>query len=147
LENLRNRRNLRFPPGLILRQRHTPRPLLAPFAALRVESGRAHLLGVLDGVPARIPNGILWWGRRFLADATAVQLTRNPDGLARALQKADAGGERGKKAADYPFSIAQSLSEGGFALADGLVFSRGAPLDGRIHRLVRLGATSIGQVG
>jgi len=30
---------------------------------------------------------LLWHTRRFLADATAVQLTRNPDGLASALQK------------------------------------------------------------
>jgi len=44
----------------------------------------------------------LWWGRRFLADATAVQLTRNPDGLARALQKADAGESAAKKRQTTP---------------------------------------------
>jgi len=31
--------------------------------------------------------GLLWHTRQYLADASAVQLTRNPDGLARALQK------------------------------------------------------------
>ena len=30
---------------------------------------------------------LLWRARRYLADATAVQLTRYPDGLARALQR------------------------------------------------------------
>ena len=57
------------------------------------------------------------------------------------------GESAAKKRQTVPFSIAQSLTEGGFALADGLVFSRGAPLDGRSHRLVSLGAASIGQVG
>jgi Zn-dependent protease with chaperone function len=31
--------------------------------------------------------GLLWHTRQYLADASAVQLTRDPDGLARALQK------------------------------------------------------------
>ncbi len=31
--------------------------------------------------------GLLWHRRQYLADASAVQLTRDPDGLARALQK------------------------------------------------------------
>src|SRR5215207_292137 len=30
---------------------------------------------------------LMWRARRYLADATAVQLTRYPDGLARALQR------------------------------------------------------------
>ncbi len=33
--------------------------------------------------------GAMWRARRYLADATAVKLTRNPDGLAHALQRLD----------------------------------------------------------
>jgi len=35
----------------------------------------------------------MWRTRRYLADASAVRLTRNPDGLASALQQADATAE------------------------------------------------------
>ena len=33
--------------------------------------------------------GAMWRARRYLADATSVQLTRNPDGMAHALQRLD----------------------------------------------------------
>ena len=33
------------------------------------------------------PLAWMWRTRRYLADATAIQLTRNPDGLAQALQR------------------------------------------------------------
>lgn len=36
------------------------------------------------------PLAALWRARRFLADATSVKLTRNPDGMAHALQKMSA---------------------------------------------------------
>ena len=46
------------------------------------------------------PLAALWRARRFLADATSVKLTRNPDGMAHALQK------MGR--ADTDFALARS---------------------------------------
>lgn len=43
------------------------------------------LLGLLNMLILQPAFGLLWRTRRYLADATAVQLTRNPDGLARGL--------------------------------------------------------------
>jgi Zn-dependent protease with chaperone function len=50
---------------------------------------------------------LLWRTRRYLADATTVQLTRNPDGLAGALQKlsADGGTIPGGEWARYLFLV------------------------------------------
>lgn len=44
------------------------------------------VLTVVGGFLLGPPIAFAWRTRRYLADATAVQLTRNPDGLARALQ-------------------------------------------------------------
>lgn len=48
-----------------------------------------------------------WRARRYLADATAVQLTRNPDGIAQGLQglMARGGGIRGGAWADHLFVV------------------------------------------
>jgi Zn-dependent protease with chaperone function len=43
-------------------------------------------MSVLSGLLFEPAAGLLWRTRRYLADATAVQLTRNPDALANALQ-------------------------------------------------------------
>jgi Zn-dependent protease with chaperone function len=50
---------------------------------------------------------LLWRTRRFLADATAVQLTRNPDGVARGLEGllSRGGGIRGGAWADHLFVV------------------------------------------
>lgn len=55
-----------------------------------------------------------WRTRRFLADATAVQLTRNPDGIARGLQGllARGGGIRGGAWADHLFVVGGGVTEG-----------------------------------
>jgi Zn-dependent protease with chaperone function len=54
-----------------------------------------------------------WRTRRFLADATAVQLTRNPDGIARGLQGllARGGGIRGGAWADHLFVVGGSVTD------------------------------------
>jgi Zn-dependent protease with chaperone function len=90
----------------------------------------------------------LWRGRRYLADATAVQLTRNPDGLARALQKlAHVGGlPHGGEAADYLFIAApQRTQKSGFGEPRGVVLPLQPPLDRRLQRLVRLGAAPLNE--
>lgn len=50
---------------------------------------------------------LTWRTRRFLADATAVQLTRNPDGIARGLEGllSRGGGIRGGAWADHLFVV------------------------------------------
>jgi Zn-dependent protease with chaperone function len=54
-----------------------------------------------------------WRARRFLADATAVQLTRNPDGIARGLQGllARGGGIRGGAWADHLFVVGGGVTD------------------------------------
>lgn len=54
-----------------------------------------------------------WRTRRYLADATAVQLTRNPDGIARGLQGllARGGGIRGGAWADHLFVVGGAVTD------------------------------------
>jgi Zn-dependent protease with chaperone function len=56
---------------------------------------------------------LLWRTRKYLADASAVQLTRNPDGLASALQKlsADAGALPGGSWASHLFIVSPKSGE------------------------------------
>lgn len=56
---------------------------------------------------------LLWRARQYLADASAVQLTRNPDGLAGALQKLneDAGSIPGSDWASYLFMVQPGRSD------------------------------------
>jgi Zn-dependent protease with chaperone function len=58
---------------------------------------------------------LLWRARKYLADASAVQLTRNPDGLASALQKlsADASAVPGGSWASHLFIINPGPADGG----------------------------------
>ena len=83
---------------------------------------------------------LTWRTRRSLADATAVQLTRNPDGLARALP-AVGGSIPGAEWAAHLFVVGwRSYSRGGFT-GDGSILSFDPPLDKRLRRLRALGAT------
>jgi Zn-dependent protease with chaperone function len=92
---------------------------------------------------------LMWRARRYLADATAVQLTRYPDGLARALQRLGSKGATipGSSWATHLFVIgpegsqgeARSTVEGGVATGSLLTFH--PPLKRRLKRLRRLGAT------
>lgn len=61
-----------------------------------------------------------WRTRRFLADATAVQLTRNPDGIARGLAAllARGGGIRGGAWADHLFVVGGDVTDRARARAE-----------------------------
>ena len=64
--------------------------------------------------------GLLWRTRKYLADASAVQLTRNPDGLAGALQKlaADNGPIPGSESAPHLFIVKPGTSSNGSSGAE-----------------------------
>ena len=87
---------------------------------------------------------LMWRSRRYLADATAVQLTRNPDGVARGLA---ALGTRGGAIpagswADPLFIVGPERGPaGGFRGDDFGIVSYSPPVAGRLERLIRQGAT------
>jgi Zn-dependent protease with chaperone function len=88
---------------------------------------------------------LLWRRRRYLADASAVQLTRDPDALVRALHKlGSAGGiPTGGAGIDYVFFCGPDRPAAtGFGVKSGIVLSLQPPLQSRMRRLVAMGATS-----
>lgn len=92
------------------------------------------------------PLAMIWRNRRYGADAMAVQLTRNPDGLARALSRI--GGSaipEGGNGREYCFIHGPRVSSrGGFTGRRTMTGSLHPPLGGRLQRLHALGATSGG---
>ena len=83
---------------------------------------------------------LLWRKRRYLADATAVQLTRNPEGLARALLKPAWGTIPGSQGVSHLFlqGPVGSESVADFFLWKGVGFH--PPLKQRLLRLRAVGA-------
>jgi Zn-dependent protease with chaperone function len=87
------------------------------------------------------PLALLWRSRRYLADGTAVQLTRNPDALASALSQfaTEAGVPVGSGDCDYLFIFGSGKSKVfnryGFSL------SMHPRLDRRLKRLQAMGAS------
>lgn len=92
---------------------------------------------------------LLWRARRYLADATAVQLTRYPDGLARALDSLKGATIPGSSWATHLFVIGPEGSQGGGrdAAAAGSFLTFHPPLKRRLKRLRSLGATSVPEEG
>lgn len=93
-------------------------------------------VGGLGQLAARIIKAAVSRQREFLADAAAVQFSRNPDGLAGALRKIEALAEHGSLRADAAgeFShlfFANALAEGWLAG----FFATHPPLSERIRRL------------
>jgi Zn-dependent protease with chaperone function len=94
---------------------------------------------------------LVWRSRRYLADATAVQLTRNPDGLAKGLASLSAKGGivPGGSWASPLFIIgpqgrsfgAAGASGGGLMGDEFGVFAFDPPISRRIARLRQQGAT------
>ncbi len=91
------------------------------------------------------PLSLAWRARRYLADATAVQLTRNPDGLARALLRL-AGAEAAVPGAGWashlfvtwPRKIGDRET---FAAKVGIVGSLHPAPERRLERLRAMGST------
>jgi hypothetical protein len=87
---------------------------------------------------------LAWRSRRYLADATAVQLTRNPDGVARGLRAVALRGgliPGGSWAAPLFVLGPTRGRSGGFKGDDFAFVSFSPPPHRRIERLRRQGAT------
>jgi Zn-dependent protease with chaperone function len=113
-------------------------PLLALLALATAATGFLLLF-------ASLPVGLLWRSRRYLSDATAVELTRNPNGLYRALRRlGDAGAViPGGEEVAHLFIVGPSTeraSRGTFAEREGLLMGMHPSLRRRLARLVRMGA-------
>jgi Zn-dependent protease with chaperone function len=92
------------------------------------------------------PLSWLWRNRRYIADAKAVELTRDPDALARALTTiAGSGVPPGGELREY-FFISAPATASKSALADRQTMSAALhpPLARRVARLVALGASPVG---
>jgi Zn-dependent protease with chaperone function len=117
--------------------------LLLPVILLSLEAKLLLLLTTLFVV------GPITWStlrrRRYLADATAVQLTRNPDGLAGALiALAHAGGDTAGGPWAQPLFVVGGAASRATGRGDRTpLFLLGAqpPLRGRLARLAALGAS------
>jgi Zn-dependent protease with chaperone function len=89
-------------------------------------------LGMLFG---RLIQAAISRQREFLADAAAVQYTRNPDGIAGALKKI-----RDHYSATLDSPAASELNHFLFATSLNTLFATHPPLDERIKRLAAMGA-------
>jgi len=89
------------------------------------------------------PMALMWRARRYLADSTAVQLTRNPDALASALTQITSHGgiPDGGEHREYMFICGTTGQRGGFDRY-GVTMAMHPRLDKRLKRLGAMGASS-----
>jgi Zn-dependent protease with chaperone function len=118
-------------------------PLLALLAFGQAATGLLLLL-------VSLPVALLWRSRRYLADATAVELLRNPTALYRALARLGTSGAvvPGGQAASHLFIVPPAggagqtpIERGTLADREGLLMGLHPALKRRLARLVRMGAT------
>jgi Zn-dependent protease with chaperone function len=88
------------------------------------------------------PLAMIWRNRRYAADAMAVQLTRNPDGLARALgQIGGSAIPEGGEGREYCFiQVPTTASRRGMTARRTMTVSLHPPLHRRLYCLQALGA-------
>jgi Zn-dependent protease with chaperone function len=119
-----------------------PTLVMIPLLPLRVLILLQRLVLVLwSGMVLGWPLALLWRARRYLADSTAVQLTRNPDALASGLPKfaAHPGVPKGGESRDYLFVHSTQRRNGVFERS-GTFMSMHPPLERRLKRLRVMGA-------
>lgn len=95
------------------------------------------------------PLGLLWRARRYLADAVAVQLLRDPQALASALRGIDAGGlPPGGALQELGFFHAPQQDRlQGFRARASMVAALTPPVGKRLSRLAALGAGPAPETG
>jgi Zn-dependent protease with chaperone function len=98
------------------------------------------VLLIWTGMVLGFPLALLWRARRYLADSTAVQLTRNADALALAVQKftAHAGVPEGGESRDYLF--VHGTRKSGVFERSGTFMSMHPSIERRLKRLRAMGA-------
>ena len=98
-------------------------------------------LMIWTGMVLGWPLALLWRARRYLADSTAVQLTRNADALASSLLlfATHASVPRGGESRDYLFVHGTERRSGVFERA-GTFVPMHPPIDRRLKRLSAMGA-------
>ena len=100
----------------------------------------ALLLAIVAPISATLLQMAVSRKREMLADATAVQFTRNPEGLASALAKIaldPAPLENANRATQHMYIINPMKS---FSMSSGALFSTHPPTEARINALRRMGA-------
>jgi len=99
------------------------------------------VLVIWSGMVLGWPLALLWRARRYLADSTAVQLTRNPDALASGLLQlaAHAGVPAGGESRDYLFVHGTQRKSGIFERS-GTFMSMHPSIERRLKRLRAMGA-------
>jgi len=100
-------------------------------AAILAAGGLLYLAGSLGGLAAALIQAAISRQREFLADSSAVQFTRNPDGIAGALKKIG-GFPTGSKIKNPHVTETRHMF---FSLAMKTAFSTHPPLDERISRI------------
>jgi Zn-dependent protease with chaperone function len=130
----------------VLGSRQDPPIVLLPLVMINVAA--KWTLFIFTSVVVGPMLALLWRARRYLADATAVQLTRNPDALADALAHLmrDGGMVFGGQSATYLFIVGQTSARhaGDSGQKDRLgtnsLVAFHPPLKRRLERLRALGA-------
>jgi hypothetical protein len=107
-------------------------------------AGPVVMLGFFGGIVSFLVLGPLlslaWRQRKYVADATAVRLTRDPDTLARALEKLAAAGG-GAPLGRWASHLAVAAGSGSGGFMGGAAVPMLPSADQRLRGLRRLGAT------
>ncbi len=95
---------------------------------------------------ASAPVGLLWRSRKYLADATGVQLTRNPTSLYRAIVQMSKNSVLvpGAGAVSHLFIVSPEgagQKDASFSDREGLLMGMYPSIEHRLARLTRMGAT------
>jgi hypothetical protein len=113
--------------------------------ALMPLMGPVILSGFMSGIVSMFALNPLvsfaWRRRKYMADAAAVRLTRDPDTLAQTLHRIIERGGTGLQAWTMHMAIAQSGPLGTRGLLGGSILSIFPPIERRYKALGRLGAT------
>ncbi len=108
-------------------------PRIPISAALAISGLAVWILGSLGVLFGRILQSMISRQREFLADASAVQFTRNPAGMAGALKTIGAISRHSSLSSPRSTEVSHMLfASGGGALA--MLFATHPPLDARIRR-------------
>ena len=125
----------RFPPLYVV---------LAPFLLLYIVSlllrWQVWLLRLLLAGPMVM---LVWRTRRYLADAGSVQLTRNPDALARALERLSVEGDLLSRARWAEPLFVVGSSRGAWSEELGGVVGSHPPLRKRLERIAAMGGLDL----